>query len=123
MSKIRDAMRKAEREHRGVSPVPDPEPAPREPRSPEPPPREDGGKRRRVRGRAHLSVVPPLSSETLGYYEAIGKQIEVALGEKTSRTLVFTAAVGGDGISTVIAHYAEMLSRRGSRVLLIDGNP
>ncbi len=108
MSKIRDAMRKAEREHRGVAPVPEQTPS------------ETGVP---TRGQGTLHIVSSLSSETLGYYEAIGKQIEVSLGEKTSRTLIFTAAVGGDGISTVISQYAEMLSRRGGRVLLIDGNP
>ena len=108
MSKIRDAMRKAEREHLGVTPVPEYSLS------------EVPG---RPRAEAALSLVPALSPEILGYYEAIGKQIEVALGEKASRTLIFTGAVGGDGISTVLAQYAEMLSRRGGRVLLIDGNP
>ena len=70
-----------------------------------------------------LGLVPALSSEVLDHYESIGKQIEVALGEVDSPSLVFTGAVGADGISTVVAQFAEMLSRRGDRVLLIDGNP
>jgi len=107
LSKIRDAMRKAERDHLGVAPVAEPASG-------------DGARARAAGARRVASLLGP---ETLAHYEAIGKQIEVVLGEKASRTLVFAAAVGGDGISTVIAQYAEMLSRRGERVLLIDGNP
>jgi Mrp family chromosome partitioning ATPase len=70
-----------------------------------------------------LGLVPSLSTDVLAYYEAIGKQVEVALGETAERNLVFTGAVSRDGISTVLAQFAEMLSRRGERVLLIDGNP
>jgi Mrp family chromosome partitioning ATPase len=67
--------------------------------------------------------VSALTPEVLAYYEAVGKQIEVALGEKASRNLIFAGAIGGDGITTVVAQYGEMLARRGERVLLIDGNP
>jgi capsular exopolysaccharide synthesis family protein len=63
-----------------------------------------------------------LSPEVLAYYEGIGKQIEVVLGEHPTRRLVFTGAVAGDGISTVVAHLGEMLARRGEKVLLIDAN-
>ncbi len=107
MSKIRDAMRKSEEElwEPGTA---------REIARPEAPPMPEEGPR---------GLIPALSSDVLSYYEAIGKQIEVALGELESRTLVFTGAVAGDGISTVVAQYAEMLSRRGDRVLVIDGNP
>lgn len=108
MSKIRDAMRKAEQEHRGIAPLPGP--SPQEPRGPSP-------------QEASRDGLPSLSPEALGHYESIGKQIEVVLGDKTGRTLIFAAAVRGDGISTVISQYAAMLSRRGGRVLLIDGNP
>jgi Mrp family chromosome partitioning ATPase len=107
MSKIRDALRKSEDE------VWRPEAAPAEPR-PE----------SRKGGEGPLGLVPALSPEILAYYEAVGKQIEVALGETTTtRVVAFTGAVGGDGISTVLAQYAEMVARRGDRVLLVDGNP
>jgi capsular exopolysaccharide synthesis family protein len=103
VSKIRDAMRKSESEY-----LPPGLPA---------------------RGRTDrsadgpLGLVPALSPEVLAYYESVGKQIQVALGSATSRILLFTAAVGEEGVSTVVSQYAEMLSRRGERVLLVDGNP
>ncbi len=106
MSKIRDAMRKSEDEFWKPGTSQDlvrPEPS-----------RKPGGP---------LGLVPSLSPDVLAYYEAIGQQIEVAMGETAARNIVFTGAVGGDGISTVVAQHAEMLSRRGERVLLIDGNP
>jgi Mrp family chromosome partitioning ATPase len=107
VSKIRDAMRKSEGEYRATSTARDLDiPA---------------GARTGTAGPRGL--VPALSSDVLAHYEAIGKQIEVALGQGTTRTLIFTGAVGGDGVSTVVAQYAEMLSRRGERVLLVDGNP
>ncbi len=116
MSKIRDAMRKSEDEFwkpgASASPsvIPDPVPPPER----DPAPRHTGGP---------LGLVPALSTDVLAYYEAVGKQVEVALSGTSLRNLVFTGVVGGDGISTVIAQYGEMLSRRGERVLLIDGNP
>jgi len=65
-----------------------------------------------------------MSPEVLAYYESIGKQVEVTLGiTEATRTLIFMSAVEGEGASTVISQYAEMLSRRGERVLLVDGNP
>ncbi len=105
MSKIRDAMRKSEGEYWR------PETPKSEAAAPAP------------RGDGPLGLVPPLSAEVLRYYESVGKQIEVKLGNTTHRTLVFTGAVAGDGISTVVSQYGEVLSRRGERVLLIDGNP
>lgn len=105
MSKIRDAMRKSE----GELWRPDPSLA--------------GEKTPPAKGDGPRGLVPPLASDVLAYYEAIGKQVEVALGSATSCNLLFTGAVAGDGISTVASQYAEMLSRRGVRVLMIDGNP
>lgn len=105
MSKIRDAMRKRD-DDEVWRPSPEPKPV-----------------ATRRAGEGPLGLVPPLSPEVLSYYEAVGKQIQVALGTSSSRVLVFTGAVGGDGISTVMAQYGEMLARRGERVLLIDGNP
>lgn len=105
MSKIRDAMRKSEGEYRATSTARDLER-----------PAKDRG------GEGPLGLVPALSPEVLTYYESIGKQIEVALGATTTHTIIFTAAVGSEGVSTVVAQYAEMLSRRGERVLLVDGN-
>ena len=104
MSKIRDAMRKQEGDvwRPGPSPEPRAEPATHE--------------RPRV-------VLPAMSAEALHYYEGVGKQIEVSLGGAATRVLVFMGAISGDGVSTVVAQYAEMLSRRGERVLLVDGNP
>jgi Mrp family chromosome partitioning ATPase len=64
-----------------------------------------------------------LPAEVLAYYESVGKQIEVALGAVPNRNIVFTGAVRGEGNSTVISQFAEMLSRRGERVILVDGNP
>jgi Mrp family chromosome partitioning ATPase len=107
MSKIRDAMRKAQgdvRDSSGLSTY-------------------DRPGVPRAKSEGHLGLVPSLSPEVLAYYEAIGKQIEVALGSTRSRNLVFAGAIGGDGISMVLSQYAEMLSRRGERVLMIDGNP
>lgn len=102
MSKVRDAMRKAEGE-RWLPPT-----------SPDVP---------RPRGDGPRGLVPTLSGESLEYYESVGKQIEVALGGTTSRSLVFCGAIANEGVSTVLAQFGEMLSRRGERVLLIDGNP
>jgi capsular exopolysaccharide synthesis family protein len=68
-------------------------------------------------------LVPHLAPDTLAYYESVGKQIEVALGPTSTRAIVFSSAVRGEGNSTVVAQFAEMLSRRGERVILIDGNP
>ena len=107
MSKIRDALRKAEGDYRDSSGLGTYD--------------RPGVPHRKSEG--PLGLVPSLSPEILAYYEAIGKQIEVSLGNATSRNLVFAGAVGGDGISTVLSQYAEMLSRRGERVLMIDGNP
>ena len=105
MSKIRDAMRKSEGElWRPETGPPGPKAAP---------PRGDGP----------LGLVPSMSAELLSYYESVGKQIEVALGKATTRNIIFTGAIAGDGTSTLTAQYGEMLSRRGERVLLIDGNP
>ncbi|MCA9752430.1 MAG: CpsD/CapB family tyrosine-protein kinase [Gemmatimonadetes bacterium] len=105
MSKIRDAMRK-QQDGDAWRPEPTPEPRP-EARDVE---------------RPRLTL-PATSPDVLAYYEAVGKQIEVSLGATSTRVLTFTGAVGGEGSSTVVAQYAEMLSRRGERVLLVDGNP
>lgn len=102
MSKVRDAMRKAEGE-RWVPPV-----APDVAR-----PRTEGPR----------GLVPALPPEILAYYEAIGKQVEVTLAGMTTRHLTLCGAVAGEGVSTVTAQFGEMLSRRGERVLLIDANP
>ncbi len=107
MSKIRDAMRKSEGEYRETG-------LPREYVRP--------GTMRPAHEAAR-ALVPVLPPEVLAYYDSIGKQIEVALGAATTRALVFSGAVRGDGNTTVVAQYAEMLSRRGERILLIDGNP
>jgi len=105
VSKIRDAMRKAEGElWRPETGAPVPESVP-------------------PKGEGPLGLVPAMSSELLSYYEAVGKQIEVALGNATTRNVIFTGAISGDGTSTLTAQFGEMLSRRGERVLLIDGNP
>jgi Mrp family chromosome partitioning ATPase len=103
VSKIRDAMRKSESEY--VVPGAAARSRPERP------------------SEGPLGLVPALSPELLAYYESVGKQIEVALGSATSRVLVFTGALGEEGVSTVVSQYAEMLSRRGERVLLVDGNP
>lgn len=106
MSKIRDAMRKSEGEYRETGLPRDygratgPRPAPESPRT----------------------LVSHLPHELLAYYESVGKQIEVAIGSVATKTLVFTGAVRGEGSSTVLSQFAEMLSRRGERVLLVDGN-
>jgi Mrp family chromosome partitioning ATPase len=104
VSKVRDAMRKAEGE-RWVAPGPPGA-------SDLPRPRSDGPR----------GLVPPLSGEILAHYESVGKQIEVALGAAKTRNLVVCGAIASEGVSTVVAQYGEMLSRRGERVLLIDGN-
>jgi Mrp family chromosome partitioning ATPase len=104
MSKIRDAMRKQEDDTWRPGPAPEPRPEPAAPGRPR-------------------AILPAMSPEIVHYYEGVGKQIEVALGGVATRVLTFTGAVGGEGASTVVAQYAEMLSRRGERVLLIDGNP
>jgi Mrp family chromosome partitioning ATPase len=107
VSKIRDAMRKSEGEYRETGLSRDlartgaVRPSPEGPRG----------------------LVPALASEALAYYESVGKQIEVALGATATRALVFSGPVRGDGNTTVLAQFAEMLSRRGERVLVIDGNP
>lgn len=102
MSKVRDAMRKAEGEKWSAPPTPElPRGRPEGPRG----------------------LVPSLPPEILAYYESIGKQIEVALGPTSTRFLVLCGAVAGEGVSTVTAQFAEMLSRRGERVLLVDANP
>ncbi len=100
MSKVRDAMRKAE----GERWVPTPE-------SPRPVPEGPRG------------LVPALPPEILSYYESIGKQVEVALGAVASRHLTLCGATAGEGVSTVTAQFGEMLARRGARVLLVDANP
>lgn len=102
MSKVRDAMRKAEGER--WSPPAAPEVA-------------------RTRGDTARSGAPALSGDVLTYYESVGKQVEVALGGVATRNLVICGAIAGEGVSTVVAQYGEMLSRRGERVLLVDGNP
>ncbi len=107
MSKIRDAMRKAEGEYRETG-------LPRELVRPGARPVLPEGPR---------GVVPMLPPGVLSYYESVGKQIEVALGATTTRMLAFSAPVRGEGTSTVLAQFAEMLSRRGERVLVVDGNP
>jgi capsular exopolysaccharide synthesis family protein len=105
VSKIRDAMRKSESElWRPDTSGP-------------------GKTASQAKGEGPRGLVPPLASDVLAYYEAVGKQVEVALGPVTSCNLLFTGAVAGEGISTVASQYAEMLSRRGERVLMIDGNP
>lgn len=107
MSKIRDAMRKAESETW----------------RPDSGPRRTAPEPTRKKGDGPLGLVPSLSPDVLAHYEAVGKQIEVKLGDVRTHNLLFTGAVSGDGISTVTSQYGEMLSRRGERVLLIDGNP
>jgi Mrp family chromosome partitioning ATPase len=102
VSKVRDAMRKAEGERWSPPPPPD---APR------------------TRAEGPRGLVPSLPAEILAYYESIGKQIEVALGAVPSRHLVVCGAIAGEGVSTVTAQLGEMLSRRGERVLLVDANP
>jgi Mrp family chromosome partitioning ATPase len=77
----------------------------------------------RPRTEGPRGLVPSLSAEILAYYEAIGKQVEVALGGVTTRHLTLCGALAGEGVSTVTAQFGEMLSRRGERVLLIDANP
>jgi capsular exopolysaccharide synthesis family protein len=107
VSKIRDAMRKSEGEDRESGSA------------------RDYSRERPARAPAEgpLGLVPLLPPEMLAYYESVGKQIEVALGSAPTRNIIFTGAVRGEGNSTVISQFAEMLSRRGERVVLVDGNP
>jgi capsular exopolysaccharide synthesis family protein len=105
VSKIRDAMRKAEGERW------------------HPDKKAESGASTGAKSEGPRGLVPPLTGDVLAHYEAVGKQVEVALGPVTTCSLLFTGAVAGDGISTVTSQYAEMLSRRGERVLMIDGNP
>jgi capsular exopolysaccharide synthesis family protein len=106
VSKIRDAMRKSEGEYRATSSA-----------------RElDVPAQRRTAGEGPRGLVPALSPDVLAHYEAIGKQIEVVLGQTATKALIFTGALGAEGVSTVVAQFAEMLSRRGEHVLLVDGN-
>src|SRR5262249_19950417 len=76
----------------------------------------------RPRTEGPRGLVATLSGDVLSYYETVGKQIEVALGDGATRNLVICGAIAGEGVSTVVAQYGEMLSRRGARVLLVDGN-
>jgi len=102
VSKVRDAMRKAEGERWSAPPVPE---------------------ATRARAEGPRGLVPALPPEILAYYESVGKQIDVALGAGPSRRVVLCGAIGGEGVSTVTAQLGEMLARRGERVLLVDANP
>jgi Mrp family chromosome partitioning ATPase len=77
----------------------------------------------RPRTEGPRGLVSALPAEILAYYEAIGKQVEVALAGVATRHLTLCGALAGEGVSTVTAQFGEMLARRGERVLLIDANP
>ncbi|MDP6803236.1 MAG: CpsD/CapB family tyrosine-protein kinase [Gemmatimonadota bacterium] len=122
MSKIRDAMNRARTgangpETEASAVVGGPEAVP----APEPDPASQVAPPAQERGPGGL--VPAMSADTLQYLESIGKQVEVALGPTERRALVFTAPVPEEGVSSVVSQFAQMLSLRGEKVLLIDGNP
>ncbi len=119
MTRIYDALKKAEsnRERLGLGPAPLGAP-PRQPRSP-----EWGNPSVDV----PLSPLPLLGGVELGEdaireTSALRVNLESALADQVPRSLMFLSAQAGEGTSTVALQFSQSLAHTGARVLFVDAH-
>jgi|SoiMethySBSTD1v2_1073268.scaffolds.fasta_scaffold1574121_1 non-specific protein-tyrosine kinase len=116
MTRIFDALRKAEGrrppEPAPAAPVPAPEPAPGWGQAPSDAPLQPlpllGG----------VDVSDDAARETL----ALRLNLENALAERVTRAVMFLSAQGGEGTSTVALQFAQSLAHSDARVLFVDAH-
>jgi Mrp family chromosome partitioning ATPase len=119
MTRIYDALRKAEthRDRRAVSPAPEAPPSPPEP----------------VAGWSHapeagaLVPLPMMGGVELGEdaareTTALRLNLENALSDRVTRAVLFTSAQGGEGTSTVALQFAQSIALTNVRVLFVDAH-
>jgi Mrp family chromosome partitioning ATPase len=115
MTRIYDALRKADT-RRPADPVPAPAPAP-EPVSAWEPPSVEGA----------LVPLPLLggvemSDDAVRETTALRLNLENALAERVTRSVMFLSAQGGEGTSTVALQFAQTLAQNDARVLFVDAH-
>ncbi len=111
MSRIFDAMKKAQASREAIPPVTPLATAPNPfARAAQP-----------ARPALPLIGAADVSEDVVRAMSALRVNIEGTLGERPSRTVLFLAPQGGEGTSTVALQFAQALARdRGARPLLID---
>src|SRR5689334_24610807 len=115
MTRIYDALRRAET-RRSPGPAPAPPPAP-EPESGWGQAHADGG----------LVPLPLLggvemSEDAVRETTALRLNLENALAERVTRSVMFLSAQGGEGTSTVALQFSQTLAHSDARVLFVDAN-
>ncbi|HEU4365762.1 MAG TPA: CpsD/CapB family tyrosine-protein kinase [Candidatus Krumholzibacteria bacterium] len=127
MSKMFDALRRAEAERRRRI-----EPAEAAPSTAVPAHAEEGTPAHRFetldvaapfRPAPHLNGSDPFPGELLREMGILRNSIEAQLGEKRKRVIMFTSALHDEGVTTLAASYARLLALHGGeRVLLLELN-
>jgi Mrp family chromosome partitioning ATPase len=109
MTRIFDALKKAETAREGASPLADPGRA--------------GGQRSADEERVILPLLGALEmgGDLQREMATLRVGIETALGARSARVVMFLGAQGGEGVSTVALQFAQFLAGEGSaRPLLVD---
>ncbi|HEX5133631.1 MAG TPA: CpsD/CapB family tyrosine-protein kinase [Candidatus Krumholzibacteria bacterium] len=128
MSKMFDALRRAEAERRRKADTGGPEAGESAPeRSPAGVMSADTVAAQRVelieRGAPSLNGADPFPGDMLRELGILRNSIEAQLGGKRKRVLLFTSALHGEGVTTLAASYARLLALHGGeRVLLVELN-
>jgi Mrp family chromosome partitioning ATPase len=116
MTRIFDALKKAEGTAEPSPPPPTPAPLGATPRP--------VGRAPEV-GRTALPLlgVVPMSEEVVRSMSSLRVGLEAALGARTTRTVLFLGSQGGEGTSTVALQFAQAIAHdTGARPLLVDAN-
>jgi Mrp family chromosome partitioning ATPase len=111
MTRIFDALKKAEAAGQ-PSPAPSPLGA-----TPRPVARPAGV----VRTALPLLGVVPMDEDVVRSMSSLRVNLEAALGSRTTRSIMFLGAQGGEGTSTIALQFAQAIARdTGARPLLVD---
>jgi Mrp family chromosome partitioning ATPase len=130
MTRIFDALRKAQAERAGTHaapPAPTPRPSPAAghlapvARAARPVPERGAAPVDAGRGIVPFDALVPLSPDVLRQMTGLRVSLETSLTQRIPRTVMFLSSQGGEGTSTVAAQFAQALADDGRlRVLLVD---
>lgn len=124
MSKMFDALRRAEAERRRKGDAAQPSPAPQFAPGDVPPHRLEAlDVAVPLAPAPHVNGSDPFPGDFLRELGILRNAIEAQLGAKRKRVLVFTSALHEEGVTTLAASYARLLALHGGeRVLLLELN-
>jgi len=115
MTRIYDALRKAET-RRAPGPAPEPPPAQE--------PAPEWGQAPAEGGLVPLPLLGgvEMSDDAVRETTSLRLNLENALAERVTRSVMFLSAQGGEGTSTVALQFAQALAQSDSRVLFVDAH-